>query len=100
MPYSIKISEYPVQLRIHSKNLFSLEIPDGRVHPDSGAILDLPEISGDFSELTEFISDNLEYSRGDRGFRLSFKLSENEHIYGCHPQRQRHKLGEPLYFSR
>ena len=82
MPYSIKISEYPAQLRIHSKNLFSIEIPDGRAHPDSGAILPLPETEGDFSELTEFISNNLEYSRRDSGFTLSFRLQDGEHIYG------------------
>ncbi|MCD7770565.1 MAG: DUF5110 domain-containing protein [Oscillospiraceae bacterium] len=82
MPHTIRISDYPAQLRIHSKNLFSLEIPDGRTHPDSGAILPLPETEGDFSELTEFISDNLEYSRGESGFTLSFKLADSEHIYG------------------
>lgn len=82
MPYTITVSNTPAILRIHSKNLYSLEIPDGRTHPDSGAILPLSEIEGDFSQAKKFISDNLAYSTLENGFELRFKLSENEHIYG------------------
>ncbi|MCD7848076.1 MAG: DUF5110 domain-containing protein [Oscillospiraceae bacterium] len=82
MSYTIKISNHPAELHIHSKNLFSLEIPDGRIHPDSGAILPLPEVSGDFSRIARLLSENLGYTELESGFRLSFNLSDGEHIYG------------------
>ncbi|MCD7804040.1 MAG: DUF5110 domain-containing protein [Oscillospiraceae bacterium] len=82
MPYTISISDYPAQLRIHSKNLFSIEIPDGRTHPDSGAILPLPETEGDFSEIGKLISEMFEYSKLDSGFELKHRLSDGEHIHG------------------
>ncbi len=82
MPNTVQISGYVAQVRIYSKNLVSVEIPDGRVHPESGAILPMPEISGDFSEIIRLVSEKFVYAKRDSGFELSFRLADGEHIYG------------------
>ncbi len=110
MPYTVRTTDYTAQIRILDKNLLCLEIEDGKTHPDSGAILPIPEISGNFSETGEgyviktdmltakiykaggrvelcnadgkVISDMVGYSGHDCGFDLGFRLSDGEHIYG------------------